>query len=371
MIRKQKWLLPLVIWGSFAASNLTAQIIDSKTSQHILFPDARLTVNGLAWFNEEKPSLRRLPTRLKATFREPVWSLAQSPSGGRIRFRTDSKIVGIIAKSPNNSLSANLTTISQSGFDLYSNNEYIGSAWPNATNAIVKEWTLGKDRAMRDVSIYLPLYKSVTIEEIVLEKDAKIEPPGPFTVSKPVLYYGSSITQGAAASNPGNAFEAIVSRWLNVDFINLGFSGNGLGEPAVAQALSEIDASCIVLDYWANPKPDIYKQTLPGFVDILRKKYPTTPIIVTGPYYNSSETIGNQAGKEQVEKRKIAREFVESRQKAGDKNIYHVDGLEMISREHADALIDGRHANATGFYFCAKGLEPYLRNALNLPPEKK
>ncbi len=135
----------------------------------------------------------------------------------------------------------------------------------------------------------------------------------------------------------------------------------------VAKALSEIDASCFVLDYWANPKPDVYKQTLPGFVDILRQKYPTTPIILTGPYYNTSETIGNQAGVEQVEKRKICREFVEQRRESGDKNIYHVDGLEMISREQADGLIDGRHANTTGFYFCAKGLEPYLRAALKLP----
>ena len=43
----------------------------------------------------------------------------------------------------------------------------------------------------------------------------------------PVVYYGSSITQGACASRPGNAYQNVIARRMNLDFINLGFSGNG------------------------------------------------------------------------------------------------------------------------------------------------
>lgn len=347
-----------------AVRQASGQLIEAKDSQHIPFPDARLTVNGLPWFNEDKPALRRLPARLKDTFRAPVWSLAQSPSGGRIRFKTDSKIIGVVAQSPNNSSMHHMTIIGQSGLDLYANGEYIGSAWPDKTNSIVKEWSVGQERKMRDITIYLPLYKGITVKEIVLEKDAKTEAPGAFAVPRPVVYYGSSITQGGCASNPGTSCQAYVSRWLNVDFVNLGFSGNGLGEPAVAQAISEIDASCFVLDYWGNPKPDVYKQTMPGFVDILRKKYPTTPILVCSPYYTTTETVGG--GNDSVAKRQIASEFVAARRNGGDKNIYYINGLEMLSREQADGLVDGGHANSLGFYFNAKGLEPYLRDVLNL-----
>ncbi len=353
----------LLVCGVISTSAF-AQITESKEAQHLPFPDDRFTINGLPWFNEDKPVLRRLPARLKDTFRPPVWGLAQSPSGGRIRFKTDSKIVGIVAQSPNNSMMHHMTIIGESGFDLYSDGEYIGSAWPERTNSIVKEWSLGRERKLRDITIYLPLYKGVTVQEIVLEKGAKLEAPGTFALPKPVVYYGSSITQGGCASNPGTSCQAYVSRWLNVDFVNLGFSGNGMGEPAVAQAISEIDAACFVLDYWGNPKPDVYKQTMPGFVDILRKKYPTTPIIICSPYYTTGETTGG--GGDSVEKRKIASEFVAARKQAGDQNIYYVNGLEMLSREQADGLVDGGHANSLGFYFNAKGLEPYLREVLHL-----
>jgi lysophospholipase L1-like esterase len=340
--------------------------LDSPDAQHVAFPDERLTVNGLAWFAEDKPVLRRLPARLKESFRKPVWDLAQHPSGGRVRFRTDSSRVGIVASNPGTGTMHHMTSIGQSGFDLYVNGEYLNSAWPDKDAKIAKEWAVGKAGELREMTLYLPLYKGVSIKEIVLDKDARIEPPKPFALPKPVLHYGSSITQGGCAENPGLSAQAIVSRWLNVDFVNLGFSGNGLGEPAVAQAVAEVDASAYVLDYWGNPSPEVYRETLPGFVATIRAKHPETPILVTGPYYFTAESTSPEMKAKQDEKRAIAREFVEARRKAGDARISFVDGLEMLSREHAEGLVDGVHANSIGFYFCAKGLEPHLRKALGL-----
>jgi len=353
------------LFGAFDSA-LKADWMNSTNAQRIAFPDARLTVNGLAWFDEDKPVLRRLPLRSKESFRPPVWSLAQEPSGGRIRFKTDSAKVGIRAQNPDTSGMHHMTTIGQSGFDIYVNNEYLGSAWPDKSGNIVKEWQVAKDHAWRDITIYLPLYKGVTISEIVLEANAKIEPPAPFSLKKPVVYYGSSITQGGCASNPGMSYQAQVSRWLNLDFVNLGFSGNGLGEPALADAVSEIDAACFVLDYWGNPSPEVYRETLPKFVETLRKKYPRTPIIVTGPYFFPSETLTAQNEGALAQKRKTAGEFVIKQRRAGDKYISYIDGREMLSREQAFGLVDGVHCNSLGFYFCAKGLEPHLRKALKL-----
>jgi hypothetical protein len=343
-----------------------AQLVDSPDAQHIAIPDARLKVSGLAWFDEDKPELRRLPARLKETFRPAVWSLAQQPSGGRIRFKTDSTKIAIVAMNPDTSTMHHMTSVGQSGFDLYVNGEYLNSAWPDKSGKITKEWSVGAKREGRDITIYLPLYKAVTVKEIVVEKDATIGPPAPFVLPKPVVYYGSSITQGGCAENPGLSCQAIVSRWLNLDFVNLGFSGNGLGEPAVARVIAEIDAACFVLDYWANPSPEVYKETLPGFVDTLRARHPKIPILIPGPYYFPAESVSPETKARQDEKRRVAREFVEARRKAGDPFIGYVDGFEMLSREHADGLVDGVHANSIGFYFCAKGLEPHLRRVLGL-----
>jgi len=188
---------------------------------------------------------------------------------------------------------------------------------------------------------------------------------------KPVVYYGSSITQGGCAENPGLSYQSIVSRRLNLDHVNLGFSGNGMGEPAIAQALAEIDAAAYVLDYWANPSVEVYRDTLPIFVDILRAKHSKTPILLTGPFYFSKERVDSALAAKQDEKRKIARDFVEARRKAGDENISFVDGSEMLSSEQVEGLVDGVHGNSLGFYFCANGLEPHLRKALGLGPALK
>src|ERR1043166_7787298 len=89
--------LALFTIGLFCCSAARGQWIESPSALHITFPDARLKVNGLPWFSEDQPHLWRLPVRLKKSFRTPVWSLAQQPSGGRIRFATDSTKIGMIA----------------------------------------------------------------------------------------------------------------------------------------------------------------------------------------------------------------------------------------------------------------------------------
>src|SRR5271170_1190878 len=57
-------------------------------------------VDGLPWYGENGGELFRLPSRLKDTYRKPVWDLAQSPSGGRIRFRTNSAALAIRLEYP-------------------------------------------------------------------------------------------------------------------------------------------------------------------------------------------------------------------------------------------------------------------------------
>lgn len=328
----------------------------------IAFPDERLPVFGLPWFAEEKPALRRLPTRLKDTFRKPVWDLAQHPSGGRIRIRTDSLRLTLTAQGDANAMH-HMPSVGQNGFDLYVDGEYVNSAWPDKTGKIVKTWDVGPDKKLRDITLYLPLYKAVAIQSVELEKAARLESPTPFALPKPIVHYGSSITQGGCASNAGMSTQAIVSRRLNVDFVNLGFSGNGLGEPALAEAIAEIDAAGYVLDFWGNPTPEVYEAALPPFVDILRKKRPDAPIVVTSPFWFPAEALGGKVAEAQRRKREIARAFVAARK---DPRMFFVDGLEMLNREQAAGLVDGVHANSLGFWFCANGLEPHLRKAFGL-----
>jgi hypothetical protein len=362
-IPSSSWLCFLFL-GPMAAALWPAHAEPAVARQRIVFPDARLEIYGLPWFSEDQPTLRRLPLRLKDRIRPPVWDLAQAPSGGRIRFRTDSTLIGLVAENPHFSNMHHMASVGENGFDLYVGSECAGSAWPDGSGKIIKEWRVGSERRMRDITLYLPLYKPVTIRELSLDADAQLEPARRYATAKPVVYYGSSITQGGCASNPGGSCQAILERKLSADFVNLGFSGNGLGEPALAEAICELDPSCIVLDFWGNPSANQYAATLPVFVDILRRKWPRMPILVTGPFYFPAEASGGDMAREQSAKRVTAREFVEQRRKSGDRRIWHVDGLKMLSREQTAGLVDGVHCNSLGFYFNALGLEPFLRKAL-------
>lgn len=332
--------------------------------QHIAFPDPRLAVFGLPWFHEDTPVLSRLPLRLKHRFRAPVWDLAQAPSGGRIRFRTDSTTLGLVAENPRFSNMHHMASVGENGFDVYVDAHYVGSAWPDHDGKIYREWRVGRGRQMREITLYLPLYKAVTIQELSFDAGARIEAAKPFARPKPVVYYGSSITQGGCASNPGGSCQAILGRSLDVDYVNLGFSGNGMGEPALAEAICELNPSCVVLDFWGNPSADQFAAALPDFVNILRKKWPTMPILVVSPFYFPAEASNETVSREQSAKRRIAQSLVSQRRRDGDRRILYVDGLKMLSRDQTEGLVDGVHCNSLGFYFNAQGLEQPLRRAI-------
>ena len=126
-----------------------ASAAEASFRQCIVFPEPRLAVYGLPWFSEDSPVLRRLPARLKESFRPTVWGLAQDPSGGRIRFRTDSTTVGIVAENPGFSNMHHMASVGEDGFDIYVGHAYVGSAWPDKDGKIVQTWGVGRERKLR------------------------------------------------------------------------------------------------------------------------------------------------------------------------------------------------------------------------------
>jgi hypothetical protein len=325
------------------------------------FPNDGLSVHGLAWFEEDR-ALSRLPKRLKDTFRPPVWELAQCPAGGRVIFCADSRHVGLRAKVADNSVMNHITRIGESGFDIYVDGNFMGSTAPNAEGKIEVEWEIQKSPKLRNITIHMPLYKAVTLEQIGLDEGAAIKEYKPFALPKPVVYYGTSITQGGCASTPGTTYQDFISRRLNVDFVNLGFSGNGHGEPELARAINEIDCSCIVVDHWANMGHN-YGENLPVFVGELRKAHKDVPIIIVGPFYFCRDDLDDSL---HVEQRKAGEDFVKKMTREGDRNIHFFDGRKMISRETSFGLVDGVHCNSLGFYLAANGLAPVLKRVLSL-----
>jgi hypothetical protein len=329
--------------------------------------DSRIEVRGLPWFQENGGETIRLPLRLKDALPPAVWNLGLSPSGGRIRFRTNSTRLAIRLEYPSPPNMANMHAFGQTGVDLYLDGVYRSTATApkDAAPGKTVEYVFfeGLPRATRDVLLYMPLYKPAKVLGLQVDADAEITAARRFATSKPVVFYGTSITQGGCASRSGMSYQAILGRQLNLDFVNLGFSGNGKGEPVVASMTAEIAAAAFVLDFAGNnPTVESLKEVYEPFLATVRTKHPKTPIIAITPIAKAREDA--RTG----EMRQHIRAVVTAKIAAGDKLLTLVDGLSLLGPNQLDGLVDGAHPNDLGFQWMADGLAPHVARVLSLPP---
>jgi len=94
---------------------------------------------------------------------------------------------------------------------------------------------------------------------------------------KPIVFYGTSIVQGAAASRPGMAHPAILGRRLDWSTIDLGFSGNAQCELEIAGLLAELDPAVYVLDPLPNMTAEKVAERLPALIARLREAQAVSP----------------------------------------------------------------------------------------------
>jgi len=262
----------------------------------------------------------------------------------------------------------NMHVFGQSGVDLYTNGTYTGTAIHGKDTGVEHVYFKSATPEMRDHVLYLPLYNGLTVEAIGVDPEAVIKAPAPFALPKPVVFYGTSITQGGCASRAGMSYEAILCRELNLDFVNLGFSGNGKGEKEIAQAVAEIDASCFVLDFMANNKNwETLEKVYEPFVRIIRKKHPKTPMILVTRIYATRESIIH-GGRDAIEaKRDVVRKTAAKLIAEGDRQIVLIEGHSLLGSDMGDGLVDGSHPNDLGFQLMADRLTPTLAKVLELP----
>lgn len=326
-----------------------------------------LQVSGFAWFDKER-LYRRFPANPPYKLPEAVDRLANHASGGQVRFRTDSTFLKVRVKLAGGAYMAHMAGTGQAGVDCYTGPigkmRFIGSAHGNfADDEFESLFFSNAPRQMRDFTLNLPLYQQVKEISVGFDEKAKIEPPQHYLTTKRVILYGTSILHGGCAARPGMSYTNILSRRINLEFINLGFSGNGKGEPEVAKNIALIEnPGLYVLDYEANVTPDQLEETLPEFITILRKAHPDVPILVVSKITYGKETLLPSVEEPRLRNLKFQRQIVEKLRKAGDKNIYFVDGSKLLGKDFDDCTVDGVHPTDLGFYRMADGLEKTIRN---------
>ncbi len=333
--------------------------------------ETTITQEGVRFFDPTKPPFsihgvsyadgryRRLPQDVAVTVSESVEYLHVNTAGGRVRFRTDSPYVAISAKLDRISKMSIFALTGSAGFDIYARGDdgvsYINSFSPpfelkDKCDSII--YLPGAK--MRDITINFPLYTALESLYVGVDENAELLECTPYEDVPPIVYYGSSITQGGCASRPGNSYESLISRRFNMDFINLGFSGSAKAEREIAEYISGLDMSVFVYDYDHNAHTVEYlRETHERMFKTVREKNPTLPIIMMSrPLYDPDDDA-----KARLE---VIRETYRNALDAGDRNVYLLDGRQLMALARDEGLVDACHPNDLGFASMAAALVPVM-----------
>ena len=313
-------------------------------------------INGVFF---ENGKYRRMPESVAKKVSEGVFWLHTHTAGGRLRFKTDSEYISVFAKYGNIGKMPHFALTGSAGFDLYEKIEneqrYVCSFIPEfeVFDTISGVMDFGSAE-MREFTLNFPLYSEITELVIGLQNQAVVEPPTPYKYNKPIVFYGSSITQGGCASRAGTSYEGFISREFDTDFINLGFSGNAKGEDAMAEYISSLDMSVFVYDYDHNaPNVKHLFETHEKMFKRIREANPSLPIIIMSrPVFNPSA--------EEEARLEIIKKTYNNAVNQGDKNLYLLTGKELMAVAENEGTVDGCHPTDFGFYSMAKALGDLL-----------
>ncbi len=321
--------------------------------------EAPFKVYGLIFPDEENKCYLRAPKHIADNTNGGVAELNYHTAGGRVRFRTNSGRIAIVASLNHISRMSHFPFSGTAGLDVYVNGEFERTFIPPKT--IVDKFAMVKpfnDKEMKEVQVNFPLYSGVNELIIGLDEDAVVEEGEGYAYEQPIVYYGSSITQGGCASRPGNSYEAVIERETNCPYINLGYSGSGRGERIMAEHIASLDMQIFFMDYDYNARtPEELLKTHEPFYKVIREKHPDLPIIMaTKPDYSIKDAKKRKA---------IIRRTYRNAIKNGDKNVYFIDG-EKIMRKYAgtDGTVEGVHPNDFGFRALARGFGDVIKKIL-------
>ena len=310
----------------------------------------------------------RMPREATEGANRHVRALYANTSGARIRFATDSEFVAVGAVYPPAEASAQgsaLSHISAYCFDLYADRKHVCAMIPqkrmqhgrmvsiDVENGRYEAISTLGERRMREITLCFPSLVDVSEVYIGLEEGALIKEGERYANDVPVVFYGSSITQGVCASRSGNIYQNVLSRKFNFDYINLGFSSGCKAEDALVDYLCSLDMSMLVFDYDHNtPDAEYLRKTHLPALRRLREAHPDIPFVLMS---KPNRHNGKEAA---IERMNVIIDSYNALKAEYDAPVYFVNGQEIFESLDAEMMtLDNTHPTDFGFYCMAKALE--------------
>ena len=380
-LKRTTCIIGLLSIGAFAAGIDAGQydplmaeksaIVDTDGVKWI---DGRyLPLEGKA-FDDVECFYDRLPSNVTSKVNSGVRALKHHSAGLQFRFKTTSKFLNFRWTPINSKLEmGHMPASGVSGIDVYRQYPNGDWVWVATGFAAYPTGTLNRVSVPpgTPICVNLPLYNGIRSFEVGIDPNATIDrlPPRRSGIEKPVVVYGTSITQGGCASRPGMNFVSIMGRRLDVPVVNLGFSGSGGMELEMSEHLAKIDASCYVLDCAANmgvsrPPADYNGYRHPGFIDEnyepfvrnLRRLRPDVPIVM-------AEQGNVHCG--DIPKNKLIRAIHEKLKAEGWTKLVLLRHGRMMPSD-CEGTVDGSHANDYGMISLAEAYGAAVKEALKI-----
>ena len=355
----------LVLISSFSVLTFSQQTETIITDSTIIYYGRQhFLIEGTAILDSLKESpYDRLPISYKEKVREPVWDLSKASAGITVRFHSNSTSINLKWTVLNDFDMPHMAATGIKGIDLYTK---YNNKWRYVTTAgalvglktyqnksipadNINEYELIKNMTpeFREYKLFLPLYDGVTKLEVGIDSTASIEKASPSTV-KPIVFYGTSITQGGCASRPGMANTNIISRKLDVDCINYGFSGNGRMETPIVELISEIDARFYVIECLQNMDSERVSERVKPLVDIIRTKHPHTPIVLVENMMYTTAFLDHTEETRLIQENAALKNEYDKIIKSGTPNIFYIKDNKDFLVDN-EGTVDGVHLTDLGF----------------------
>ena len=278
------------------------KIINEENYKYLDLFDYPNLIHGNLNFSSAKLDFCKYPLNIQREMKKfgglavkEMKNLHSAACGNRLRLLTDSKDIIFKVQLKRKWEYQKMVNWNASGFDVYTlkNEEYkhLTVFGPSNGHNIFAE----KIKVPRNgkLCIFLPNYNTIEKMFIGIRNKSNIyELNYPEDKQLPILFYGNSVTQGAAASRSGNAFPNIVSKKLNRNIINLSCSSCCRGTDSTAKLIGEINCHAIIIDYTRNAHTiEDFKNTHERFYKKIRLFHPNTKIILlTSECYNNWRT---------------------------------------------------------------------------------
>lgn len=307
----------------------------------------------------------RIPQDQHTLYSDALIKWAKMPAGVTINFSSDTSFIRMHGAHSLDTLPGldigvwDLWDVRKLAVDLYCDGSFVDSK--SIIGVDYLEFSnLGN--YSKEFQLWFPHIGEYIFHGITIDSLSEIKMPLKSQYSKWIAY-GDSITQGVGVPNPSETWTAITALEHEYELLSLGYGGNCHLDTMVARLIRDQDADFISLSVGTNIQIQsslntrTFLSSLIGFIQIIREKHVTTPLLVTSPMYcEEAEGKVNKVGLTMDGVRQEVERAVKILTDYGDPALFYLDGIELLGPQHSHFFPDRKHPNSDGYAVIAENI---------------